>query len=119
MSDLYAIGKIVKSKGLRGTLVVQPLTDHPERFQALKKARVGTANSSQSLIQLEEVRVKGHVIEIRLEGVPTRDAADALAGKFLYLTDDDLARLPKGTHFVHDIIGSQVIDEDGRRIGTV
>jgi 16S rRNA processing protein RimM len=27
--------------------------------------------------------------------------------------------LPEGTHFVHDIVGSRVIDERGRKIGTV
>jgi 16S rRNA processing protein RimM len=119
MSEFYAIGKIVKSRGLGGTLVVQPLTDHSERFQALKKVWVDTADSSQSLLQLEGVRVKGQAIEIRLEGVRTRDAADALAGKFLYVTGEDLVQLPEGTHFVHDIIGSQVVDEEGRKIGTV
>lgn len=35
------------------------------------------------------------------------------------MTDEDLVRLPKGTHFVHDVIGSRVIDEQGRKIGTV
>jgi 16S rRNA processing protein RimM len=119
MSDFYAIGQIVKSRGLRGALVVQPLTDYPERFQALKKVWVGTANSEHSPFQLEEACVKGQAIHLRLEGVRTRDAADALAGKLLYVTEEDLVRLPDGTHFVHDIIGSRVIDEQGKKIGTV
>jgi 16S rRNA processing protein RimM len=119
MSDFYAIGQIVKSRGLRGALVVQPLTDYPERFQALKRVWVRTANSDHSPFQLEEARVKGQTIHLHLEGVRTRDAADALAGKLLYVTEEDLVRLPEGTHFVHDIIGSRVIDEHGKKIGTV
>jgi 16S rRNA processing protein RimM len=119
MSDFFAIGKIVKSRGLKGELVVQPLTDRPERFQALKKVWVGIANSDPSLFQLEEVRVKGQAIHLRLQEIGTRDAADALVGKYLYVTDEDLVRPPQGTHFVHDIIGSRVIDEQGREVGTV
>jgi 16S rRNA processing protein RimM len=119
MSDFFAIGKIVKSRGLKGELVVQPLTDRPERFQALNKVWVGTANSDASPFQLEDTRVKGQAIHLRLHEICTRDAADALVGKYLYVTDEDLVRLPQGTHFVHDVIGSRVIDERGRKIGTV
>jgi 16S rRNA processing protein RimM len=119
MSDFFAIGKTVKSWGLKGELVVQPLTDRPERFQALKKVWVGIANSELSLFQLEETRIKGQAIHLRLQEICTRDAADTLVGKYLYVTDEDLVRLPEGTHFVHDIIGSRVIDERGRKVGTV
>jgi 16S rRNA processing protein RimM len=119
MSDFFAIGKIVKSRGLRGDLVIQPLTDHPERFQALKKVWVGTVNSDPSPFHLKDTRVKGRAIHLRLQEIGTRDAADALVGKYLYVTDEDLVRLPQGTHFVHDIIGSRVIDEQGRKVGTV
>jgi len=119
MSDFFAVGKIVKSRGLRGDLVIQPLTDHPERFQALKKVWVGTVNSDPSPYQLKDTRVKGRAIHLHLQEIGTRDAADVLVGKYLYVTDEDLVRLPQGTHFVHDIIGSRVIDEQGRKVGTV
>jgi 16S rRNA processing protein RimM len=118
-SDLFAIGQIVKSWGLRGTLIVRPLTDKPERFSALGKVWVGTMESDRSPFQLKEARVKGRTIHLRLEQIRTRDAADALAGSFLYVTSDDLVRLPEGTHFVHDIVGSRVVDERGKKIGTV
>jgi 16S rRNA processing protein RimM len=117
--EVFAIGQIVKSWGLKGTLVVRPLTDKPERFSALRKVWVGTMESDRSPFQLKEARVKGGTIHLRLEQIRTRDAADALAGSFLYVTSDDLVRLPEGTHFVHDIVGSRVVDERGKKIGTV
>jgi 16S rRNA processing protein RimM len=118
-SEFFAIGQVVKSWGLQGTLVVRPLTDNPKRFSALRKVWVGTTESDRSPFQLKEARVKGQTIHLRLEEIGTRDAADALAGDFLYVTSDDLVRLPEGTHFVHDIVGSRVIDERGKKIGTV
>jgi 16S rRNA processing protein RimM len=118
-SEFFAIGQIVKSLGLKGTLVVRPLTDNPERFSALRKVWTGTMESDSSPFQLKEVHVKGQAVHLRLEEIRTRDAADALVGNFLYVTSDDLVRLPEGTHFVHDIMGSRVIDERGKNIGTV
>jgi 16S rRNA processing protein RimM len=118
-SEFFAIGQIVKSWGLRGTLVVRPLTDNPQRFSALRKVWVGTMESDRSPFQLKEAHIKGQTIHLRLEEIRTRDAADALAGNFLYVTSEDLIRLPEGSHFVHDIVGSRVIDERGKKIGTV
>ena len=118
-SDYYAIGRIVKGTGLKGALVVRPLTEYPERFLALKRVWFGKADAGQSPFQVEEARVRGQIIHLRLDEIQTRDAADALAGKFLYVTSEDLVKLPEGTHFVHDIIGSRVIDERGRKIGTI
>jgi 16S rRNA processing protein RimM len=118
-SEFFAIGQIVKSWGLKGTLVVRPLTDKPERFSALRRVWVGTMESDRSPFQLKDARVKGQTIHLRLEEIRTRDAAEELAGNFLYVTSDDLVRLPEGTHFVHDIVGSRVIDERGKKIGTV
>jgi 16S rRNA processing protein RimM len=118
-SDFYAIGQIVKSTGLKGALVVRPLTDYLQRFHALKRVWVGTSDSDRSPFQVEEASVKGQTIYLRFEDVHTRDAAEAFAGKLLYVTEDDLVRLPEGTHFVHDIVGSQVTDEKGKEIGIV
>ena len=119
MADFFAIGKIVKSWGVKGAFVVQPLTDRPERFQMLKKVWVGPSDSNVSLFQLEESVVKGRAIHLRLREICTRDAAAELAGNYLYVTDEDLVQLPKGTHFLHEVIGSHVIDQRGKKIGTV
>jgi 16S rRNA processing protein RimM len=119
MTDFFAIGKIVKRWELKGDIVVQPLTDRPERFKALKRVWVGNVDSNLSLFGLEETCIKPHAIHLRFQGIDNRGAADAFVGKYLYVTAEDLVQLPEGTHFVHDVIGSQVIDERGRKIGTV
>jgi 16S rRNA processing protein RimM len=85
----------------------------------MRRVWLGATESDRSPFQLKEAHVKGRTIHLRLEQIRTRDAADALAGSFLYVTSDDLVRLPEGTHFVHDIVGSRVIDERGKKIGTV
>jgi 16S rRNA processing protein RimM len=117
--EFFAIGQIVKSSGLKGTLVVRPLTDNHERFSALRNVWIGTTGSDQRSFQVKEACVKGQSIHLRVEEIRARDAANALVGKFLCVTGTDLVQLPEGTHFVHDIVGLRVIDERGKKIGTV
>jgi 16S rRNA processing protein RimM len=118
-SEFFAIGQIVKSWGLKGTLVVRPLTDKHERFLGLRNVWIGTMRSDQSPFKVKETCVKGQRIHVRLEEIRARDVADALVGKFLCVTGENLVQLPEGTHFVHDVVGSRVIDERGKKIGTV
>ena len=41
-ADLVAIGRVVKPQGRKGEVLVQPLSDRPDRFPALRSAYVPT-----------------------------------------------------------------------------
>jgi 16S rRNA processing protein RimM len=118
-SDFYTIGRITKSWGLKGEVVVEPLTDYPERFHNLKKVWVAAEDSEHTPYWIDRVLIRGQRIRLQLKEVANREGADALVGKLVCVTEDEVVQLPKGTHFIDDIIGSSVIDERGERIGTV
>ena len=58
---------------------------------------------------------KGSVITA-LEGVDTVEQAMALKGKTVQIRRED-AKLPDGTFFLADIIGLDVVDEAGNKLG--
>ena len=58
---------------------------------------------------------KGSVIA-KLDGVDTVEQAMALKGKTVQIRRAD-AKLPEGTFFLADIIGLDVVDGDGRKLG--
>lgn len=118
-SDFYAIGRITKSVGLKGDLVVQPLTENPRRFLELKKVWIGTEKSQRKLFLIEKVAVQQQTIRLRLGEVRSREEADAIVEKLLYVTEEELVEVPEGTYFIHDILGSNVINERGVKIGRV
>ena len=60
---------------------------------------------------------KGFVIA-RLEGIDDMNAAMALKGTDISIARED-AHLSDGAYFLSDIIGSRVVDEEGREIGTL
>ena len=60
---------------------------------------------------------KGSVIA-RFHGVDTVEGAMALKGKTVQLHRAD-AKLPQGSFFLADIIGLDVVDQDGQKLGTL
>lgn len=101
------------AKGLAGAFRVEPLTDVAERL----------AEGALLFIEGEDERRRvtaheggGKVPVLALEGIADRDAAEALAGRYLEV---DVEALPEGTWYWHQIIGLRVSDEAGTPMGTV
>lgn len=114
-----SVGRIAKPFGVRGELVVEPTTDDPDRFTALRTVLVGAAPESGRTMVLERVHVSERGVRIALKGVSDRTAAEALRGSFLFVAPADRIRLPPGRHFVHSMLGLAVVTEEGERLGTL
>jgi len=111
-----AVGCIVGMHGLRGEIKVELYTDFPERFAAGVTVLVGG-----DLTEVELVAVRPHKNQLlmQLAGVADRTAAERLRGLWLFVPEDDAAELEEGVYWIHDIIGLQVLQEDGRHLGDV
>ncbi len=120
---LVMVGRIRRAHGIHGEVAVELTTDRPERtFAEGRSLRMGDAGSGG--VGAVEVRVerarphKGGLIVV-LEGVTTRSAAEALAGRDLLLPMAELEPLAEGEVFRHDLIGLEVRLPDGARVGQV
>ena len=71
------------------------------------------------LTAVESVRVQKNMVILKLEGISDRDRAEALRGRELYVTEEDLPELPQGQYYVRDIIGMAVREENGTFLGEV
>jgi len=58
----------------------------------------------------------GRIPAIRLDDVTTREAAEALVGRYL---EAESQTLPAETYYWHEVEGMAVVDESGASIGTV
>jgi 16S rRNA processing protein RimM len=58
----------------------------------------------------------GRVPAIRLEGIESREDAEAAAGRYL---EAEPQTLPEGSYYWHQLEGLTVRDEEGRRLGVV
>lgn len=111
MNEFLDCGQIVNTHGVHGEVRIVPWADSPDflcQFSALYvdgRALAVTASRVH----------KGSVIA-RLQGVDTVEQAMVLKGKTVQLRRAD-AKLPEGAFFLADIIGLDVVDEDGQRLG--
>lgn len=117
--DLLAVGSIVKALGLKGDVVVRPLTDVPDRFRTLKAVWLGSDAMSVAPGRIEGVSVERRGVRIKFVGIEDRTAAEKLCGKLVFIDEADAIRLPAGRYFVHDVIGLSVRDEHGNDLGIV
>lgn len=106
-------GKIVNTHGVRGEVKIQVWLDSPEFLKKFK-----TVYIEDKAVKLISGRVhKGFLIAV-LDGVEDVNAAMCYKNKIVYIDRDD-AKLPKGAYFLQDIIGAEVVDEKGAKIGVL
>ncbi|MGH2429564.1 MAG: ribosome maturation factor RimM [Candidatus Limnocylindria bacterium] len=112
-SDRLAVARVIGAKGLAGAVRLELLTDWPERFDAGSELFVEGEDQPRRVTHVEW---GGRVPVVHLEGIGTREAAEALMERYLEVP----ARpLPEGTYYWHQLEGLRVIDERGVGLGTV
>lgn len=114
------VGRILGAHALKGTVRVAPETDIPNRHQTLKEVLVRMLKGPAVLLKVEKAAESSKKTWlVRFEGVNTREGSEALKGGIMYIRDEDLAPLPEGRYYVHQIIGLRVVTVDGRELGPV
>lgn len=63
--------------------------------------------------QIHCLRVHEGLVYARLEGIYSREAADAMRGALLYVHRDEAVPLPEDTDFICDLIGCEATDTEG------
>src|SRR5690242_5613871 len=116
---MAVVGHIARAHGIRGQVIVNLETDFPdERFKPGATMYTERAGALTPLT-LTTVRFQNGRPVIGLEGVETMNDAEELAGLQLRVPVEQLARLPEDVFYHHDLVGCQVVTEEGRDVGTV
>lgn len=109
-------GKIVATHGLRGEVKVLPWCDGPEALVPIKTFYLDGGNTPK---RAEQCRIQKNMVLLKLEGVDTPEAAQALRGRVLWL-DREEDTLEEGQYYIQDLIGLTVKDADtGEVYGTL
>ncbi len=116
---MFAVGRIVKPFGIRGEVIVRPLSSSSGRFSRMKHVFVGTDEQHAVSMGVKSVDVRKQGVRMTLEGVPGRTEAERLVGAFVFVADEDRIALPPATYFVHDVVGMKVVDQTARVVGNV
>jgi 16S rRNA processing protein RimM len=129
----YAIvGLIRKAQGIRGEVVIEPLTDKPDVvFASGSRVFAGTSNGDLAVIrdvkgeeEIPTLTVSGSKpfkkgLIVQFEELQDRDSAEQWRGRYLLAPFSELPPLKDDEVYLHDLIGMKVVSVSGEQIGAV
>jgi len=114
---LVRLGVFGAAQGVRGEVRVKSFTADPAAIGAYGPL---TDKDGQRRFALAVVRrLKGEMLIVRVKGVETRDAAEALAGVELFVRRSDLPPPGPREFYYDDLIGLAAVTPAGDPLGRV
>jgi 16S rRNA processing protein RimM len=111
-----AVGRLRRPHGLKGDLLMEVLTDFPERFETGMVLYLGDQHKP---VRLDAIRDHDRLLIVSLAGFSTPEEAGALRNQVVYVPGENRPPLEEGEYYHHQLLGLQVEDESGRLLGTV
>lgn len=95
------------------------MTSDSRRFKKLKRVFVGANEESATETSVSGVVVERRGVRLRLADLRDRTGAEEHVGSFLFVDEKDAIRPPKGAFFIHELVGLNVVEEDGAPVGVM
>lgn len=118
-TELIAVARAVKTRGLRGEIVADLLTDFPDRFAELEKLIAVSPKGVRQELRIEENWLHGKRIVLKFAGYDSVEAAQALIGYELAVPEADRVELPADQFYTWELIGCRVETIAGKDLGVV
>ncbi len=117
--ELVAIALAVKTRGLRGEIVAELLTDFPDRFQNLETLIAVSPNGRREILQLEEHWFQGGRVILKFAGYESIEAASALINSEFAVPEAERVALPEDEFYDWELVGCEVETITGEPVGRV
>jgi 16S rRNA processing protein RimM len=112
------VGRIAAPYGIKGWLRIASFTVPPENLLHYTPWLTG-GDEGWQVLDVEEARPHGRDFVARVAGCDDRSAAERFAGRDIAVPADVLPTTDVDEFYWKDLIGLEVVDSDGRRLGTV
>lgn len=119
MSDLVAVARIAKPRGLKGEVVADILTDFPERFDGLKTVIAVMPDESRSELTLENHWFQSGRMVLKFSGINSIEDGETLRNAEICVPETDAVELEDGEYFDWQLTGCRVVKVSGEEIGKV
>lgn len=113
----YRIGKILNTHGLKGDLKVQVITDF-DRFEKGSTVYLLYKDEYKTLKVCKKSEYAPHIL-VRFENHEDINLVEKWKGSELFITEAEQEALPDGEYYYHQLIGLEVINENGDHRGVV
>jgi len=112
-----SVGYVRRAHGIRGEVVVRPLSDNPERYRS--GARLFTDEDPVREFEILRVRPHKDGLIVVFAGIDDRNQAEALRGVTFTIPREERRTLNEDEYWPDDLEGLTVIDASGRHLGRI
>ena len=120
--DGVPVGRVVGAHGLRGELRVRLLDGEDNHLRAVTSVLLAREEGDPKAVEAR-VRAVGSgrrgEARLSLEGVDSREAAEALRGRLVLAHAEHLEPLLAGEYYQYELVGCRVEDGGGHALGVV
>lgn len=118
MEDLYQVGAITQTHGIRGEVKVFPMTDDISRFKNMKDLILDTGKE-QIKLEVTSARAQKNLVILKFKGYDDINQVEKYKGCGLYVTRENRVKCEKDEYFIADLMDVKVVDEADRILGTI
>jgi 16S rRNA processing protein RimM len=117
--ELVAVARALKTRGLRGEVVAELLTDFPERFEKLERLIAIAPSGERTLLSLEDHWFQSGRVVLKFAGYDSVESASALLGSEFAVPEAERVELPEDEFYDWELAGCLVETVAGEELGRV
>lgn len=118
MEDLLKVGIISSTHGIKGEVKVFPTTDDVQRFKKLKNVLLDSGKEKRDL-KIQSVKFFKQFVILKFAEIDDINDVEKYKGSSLYVTREQAVKLEKDEYFIADLIGLEVVSDEGELRGTL
>ncbi len=117
LDNCYQLGNIIKAHGLAGEVQLYLDVDFPQEYENLESIFI-LLNNKLVPFFIESIQINATKALVAIEGINSREEAEELGNKPVYLPLSFLPKLPEDKYYYHEVAGYDFYDH-GKLIGKV
>ena len=117
--ELLEIGRIIRPHGLAGRMKVLSYLESQDVLNALAELFIGRRAHEATVFPLHAVQKGREFFILTLGGIEDKNAASKMVGLSVWMPSEAMKELPDGEYYWHEIIGLEVVTQEGRILGKI
>jgi 16S rRNA processing protein RimM len=116
---MVIMGRIAAAHGIRGWVKIHPYTEYLDGLQGFETWWLGTEGGSWRKVEVSHCEVHNKTLAARFAECDDRNAAEKLKGLLVAVPRSSLPSQSDGEYYWVDLIGLEVVNEQGDCLGKV
>lgn len=119
MEELVAIARIVRTRGLKGEVVADILTDFPERFEGLEGVTAVRESGERLELKIEKFWFQNNRLILKFAGFNSIESCETLRNVEICVPESEAVELEAGEYFDWELADCTVETQSGEPLGKV